>query len=931
VNLIGYTIYRYRSVSNYYQRKSVMKRLFSILIFIFGGIVSAQALTSDIDIQRVIVRGTIAPAAGELRTVSRVYFTRENKATSDIHFIVSKGRRIVSVFGPDGEGLSFQTSSLSIGTIVMTVQEITVTLPPFLLERDSLFLTFLIDGTVEEEGFYERGIYVSQSGLALMGDALYPQIGTLVEGNDDDPFLWLELELSTPEGWLLATGGFPEQIQLTNQNLNTTTTELTDRSYSEFLNDIPNNRIRHHWKKIGVNIGLFYIYGGENWIQRDTTQRGVHVRVYTHRNDSDMTTLLLEDMTKMLPVMIDSLGPFPFPEFTIVMPPRMIAESVAGGVDSWAMYTIPHISKERLPAMRETCVHEVIHAYWDQALRTPEEENLALCEPFASYLDVILKGAIFKDTLANLMAVNNRRSSYYSYYRSTRLYHERSLSSPSFLDPYTLTGLYSKGALVVAMLADLVGPEEFRKLQYEVFRAGEGRFYSLDSLQDGISRHTSYPTQGLINDLFVNGTIYDYGIDDVTTETAGNDSIDAHIAIDKKKKGGHPMLLRVTFGDSSTVTRRIDGRVEHQTLTVRGPKPFQTAEIDPDYMTLDADRYNNVYPRISRYFVTWGRHSYDHFPSPLDDWGEIGTASRRFYFNPVIDYTDFDGMRYGVGMEMRRTYTDKFYGWGAWSTKQQKLRGEVGYVFFPKQLDMLSFAATYHDDGLFREATVTSFLPSVENWIACAVSVGYEERPSSIRIDSALDYDLRGTSIRLVLHSPLLRYMASMMSGDINTPLTLSFKKCANLFGGTMDYTYLEGDTRLVFYPLSTSIRWGISGGVDHQGEGFLLGGSWGNVDDRIRTVLGYPARWVKNYVLLNTSFAPVHFPYGSVFLSLDLADCKNVFSDHHQFLLGYGIGIRYWLPSTDWLESMMVRLQYGAPKEGISKGYIYAGFEWEF
>jgi len=96
-----------------------------------------------------------------------------------------------------------------------------------------------------------------------------------------------------------------------------------------------------------------------------------------------------------------------------------------------------------------------------------------------------------------------------------------------------------------------------------------------------------------------------------------------------------------------------------------------------------------------------------------------------------------------------------------------------------------------------------------------------------------------------------------------------------------------------------------------------------------VRMVRGYNLRFAKSFLLLNTEWGLVSIPHGSVRLFGDLARYRETEGAESKTLIGYGIGIRFWLPGTDWLESIPIRVEYGVPKEGIDKGFFYIGTWW--
>lgn len=906
-----------------------MKKI-AILLMVFSLCVGrAFSLTTEVDIEQVIVRGTIDPVEKELRTVSQLDLKIVTENPQELRFFLNPGREVVKILGPEEEELQYRISTRKLVGYVMVFKQVNIQLTPKLQDQDRLKLTFFLKGEVKDKGFYKIGNFLNKKGLAVMANVLFPVLGLGLGGKEDDPFFWLELELFAPFDWTLATAGSPETKEIEENNPVSSRTGLTGEQVEEFLSEkTTGKRTRYYWKKIGINTGLFYLYGGPDWTTQTGEISGVQVRLYTTRPDSASASVLFEAAEKTIPVLEDEIGPFPFKDFSIVVPPAMLLGKTAGGVDSWAMITLPRRSLSWKRWHQGTFVHEMIHQYWNQCLRAPAEEALSLAEPFANYLDAELWGKIYDDTLASLQS---RANACGNYWRRAQVYCEQPLIGLSPLDPFFFTGFYSKGPLVASMLADLLGPEEFRRFQQEVFAEGDGKIFSLDSLQAGMERYSPYTCQNLVHDLFKTKTQYDYAIREVKVTEAGSDSCTVDIRIAKKKTGEFPMMLKVSFADSAVVEQRIDPQAREQTLSIGGPVPFQEAELDPDVRTLDCDRFNNVYPRRHRFRLAWARRSYHQFPHPIVDWGSISLSSRYFIFSPVLDYTDLDGIRYGIGFEARRAYQDKIYLWAAWSDKQNQLRGGAGW-FFSSNLDRFKLAAHYHDDGLMREAIFSTFLPSWRNWLAFSLGAGYEERPSAVSSMERLEYAQSAPSFRLGLTIPYTNYVSSSLfpfPGGRSYMLLLNLRKSASIWGGNMDYLHIEGDNRMGLGPLGFRFRWGFSSGVSNEGEGFSIGGRWGYADDRVRMVRGYDLRFARSFLLLNTEYGLMGIPNGTLVFFGDLARFREIEKAENHTLFGYGISIRYRLPSTGWLESVPIRVEYGAPKEGLDKGFFYVGMWW--
>ena len=884
--------------------------------------------SSGVGIDRAVVRGALYPAAGGLRTISRLYLSLPTPHPKEVQFVINPGRRLTKILGPDGQALTHTISSRRLYIYGLVYSQVTVTLPDAYAEEDPIALTFFLDGGVTNKGFYKFGDFLNDEGIAALGDVLVPQLD-IYDGPETDDFLWLELELNAPAGWVLGTAGSPMVTEITDPTATKTHTELTADEFDQFLGLNPSGMMQHYWKRIGINAGLFYLNGGKDWTVQRCETAGVRVGLYTSRGDSAKASVMLGAAEKMIPIMQESYGPFPFKDLSLVI---SSPGHFGGGpaLDSWSMATFPagYISWDR--GSQQVFAHELIHQYWNQSLRVPFKQAKVLCEPFASYLDSELWARAFAESLVSQAPIGSRGGHAVTYWLAAQAYREQPAVDLRFvLDPFANPGLYDKGTLGVAMLADLLGPENFKRFQHELFSQGDGRPYNIDSLQSGIASYSKYPCDHIVRDIFAGAVHYDYGIDDANVEAISTDSCRVAIRITRKETGEFPMLLRVSFANSAVVTRRIEPRAKDQIITVEGPTPFRKAELDPEIRTLDCNWFDNAYPRLQRFLLAWGRRRYDRLPYPAADWGNFGYASRRFYLSPVLDCTDFDGYRAGIGLETRMAYRDKKYVWATWSEKHAKIRGGAGW-FFGSNVKRTKIMAHYHDDGLVREAILTVFGLAWRDRIMLSPGMGYEERPSAVAGESgSLRYAQSAPSFRLGLTLPHTDYLTGFMLGGSPPEfhlLTVSARKAAAIWGANMDFLQVEGDSRFDIGRMVAHLRWGLSNHVNSEGEGFALGGRWGYADDRVRMVRGYDLGCYDRFVLLNAEYTFFGIPRGSLVLLSDLAHCRAVGEGRGHILLGYGVGLRYWLPWANWLESVPVRIDVAAPKEGLDKGRIYIG-----
>ncbi len=879
------------------------------------------------DVEQVTVRAVLDPGAASLRAVAQLRLRLLPDAPRELEFYVNSGRNVVRVLGPRGEELACRPSTARGWMGAFAVRRLTVPLPESARGGEPLVLTFFLEGTVRDAGFMGLGCRLDEEGLTTTADALFPMASIVLMENARDPYHYLELEIVAPTDWTLVTGGEPEVATLAADSLEATLTSLADESVRSFLGRPPwPSAARWHWNRIGVNVGLMYLYGGPDWLSRTRDVCGIPIRMHATVPDTGVAWPMLEEAVKAMPVLIDEIGPFPFRSLCIALPPRMILGGYSAGQDSWAMITLQPKCPATSPSCVRTLIHEMVHEYWDQCMSTPEDGTSTLSEPFTSYIGYTLAGKIAGNSQENW---GQRADACWDYWHDAQLYHEPPLRDLTMTDPFLNTSFYAKGALVASMLAELVGDEDFRDFQHSVFAGGEGMTFSLDSLEARFEHLRPGIGGRLVRDLFAEVPRYDYSIRGATVVEAGPESCSVDVGVRRNRGGPFPMLLKASFSDSIDTYVRIDAAPRDQTIRLRGPVPFRRAELDPDIRTIDADRHNNVFPRRRVLSASWGRTPTTHFPQPDARPGQIRDFSaRRLVVCPVVDHTDPDGMRYGLGLEVNRAYQDRLCAWAAWSPDQERLRGHFDWVTATRPMGMFKLGVECEDNGLAREALLTAYLPSWRNRVALSVGAGYEERPDSVTGVTKLDYDRGGAALRVGISFPKLDYYWGMLNSSSWWSYLLRLDLRGAYADGSrpLEYFQLEGDTRLGLGPLNLRFRWGLADRVSTEGEGFALGGRWVYAEDWIRTVRGYDLQFARRFVLLNLEAQCLSYGRASLVAICDLARTHPVDTEETRTLLGYGLGVRYSLPRIGWLNRTMLRVDYAVPKEDFDRGKAYIG-----
>ena len=417
----------------------MIKRVAILLVVFCIYLGRAFSSNTEVDVEKVIVRGTIDPLKKELRTVSQLHLKILAENLKELKFFLNPGRNVIKILGPEGEELQYRLSTHKLVGYVVVYKQVDIQLPSEFQARDRLKLTFFLEGKVKDKGIFKLGNFLNKKGLAISGNVLFPELGVDVEPKEKDPFFWVELELSAPFDWTLATAGEPEVTEIEESKPVSSRTDLTGEQVEKFLSEKPTGkRTRYYWEKIGI--GEFSLYGGPDWVVHTKEISGVQIRLYTMRADSGSASVLLEAAEKTIPVLEDVIGPFPLKDLSIVVPPEMLLGKAAGATANWGVMTLPRHALSWKRWHQETFVHEMIHNYWPFCLRTPADEIIILAEPFANYLDAELWGKIYDDTLAAQQTGVNDCA---NYWQTAQLYWERHLAGLSPLDPFFWAGFYS--------------------------------------------------------------------------------------------------------------------------------------------------------------------------------------------------------------------------------------------------------------------------------------------------------------------------------------------------------------------------------------------------------------------------------------------------------------------------------------------------------
>lgn len=337
------------------------------------------------------------------------------------------------------------------------------------------------------------------------------------------------------------------------------------------------------------------------------------------------------------------LGPFPWPNLTIVDPPTRVNPRAQGGpigameyptliaagttwADRWAD-----------DLLEANIAHEVGHQYFQSVVATDETTDAWIDEGLATFLTAQILDEAFPGRFVvvdryfgGLVTWRNRDIPW------TRLHQGLALdayrSTPGWDAPMTpawrhiprtsANTVYARTSLALESLNRLIGTDTMTSALATFYARGAFRH---PTAEEFIAITSSVAWRDL--DWFFDATLrrsgtFDYAVGEVTGVRASHSSdVESTVMVQRLAEGVFPVEVRVTFEDGSVVLERWhdEARTGWQVFTYNRPAPVTRVEVDPDrVLVLDANRTNNTWtsaPRAdraadkwTRRWMTWAQH-----------------------------------------------------------------------------------------------------------------------------------------------------------------------------------------------------------------------------------------------------------------------------------------------------------------------------------
>ncbi len=159
----------------------------------------------------------------------------------------------------------------------------------------------------------------------------------------------------------------------------------------------------------------------------------------------------------------------------------------------------------------------------------------------------------------------------------------------SFKEPSSIFALtYGKGAMVLAMLRDLVGDKTFNKIFERYFQDFKFKNISVAEFIRIANQESGQDLNWFFEQWLKTDKKCDYAVREVRRNK---------IILENRGSIVMPVTTQITFSDGSGKTDNWDGRGKFKEISLSKGKRVKKVNLNPDKTLLDIDRTNNLWPR----------------------------------------------------------------------------------------------------------------------------------------------------------------------------------------------------------------------------------------------------------------------------------------------------------------------------------------------
>ena len=351
--------------------------------------------------------------------------------------------------------------------------------------------------------------------------------------------------------------------------------------------------------------------------------RAIDVRLLIRPEHAPQATRHLEAARDVLVALDRRLGPFPWPQLTIVDPativnPRAQGESTGGMEYPMFIMAGTHWSNPWVDdALEDVLAHEITHQYFQSAVATDEVRDAWLDEGVTTWVSDELIDAIWP---TRFVAVDRYFGGLvawrYPQIRWSRPHLGFSLDTyrvePGWDAPTTETWRqsprtlahtnYLRAPLALETLRRTIGDDAMTRAIATFAARGRFRHPGPADFTAAVNDSAGRDMTWLLDATLGRPDTFDYAVDDVvTSEDQAGDRVESTVFLRRLAPGVFPVDVHVTFDDGREVVESWDGAAPWHALRYDEAARVTRVEIDPArVLVLDVHRTNNSWTATPR-------------------------------------------------------------------------------------------------------------------------------------------------------------------------------------------------------------------------------------------------------------------------------------------------------------------------------------------
>jgi hypothetical protein len=334
------------------------------------------------------------------------------------------------------------------------------------------------------------------------------------------------------------------------------------------------------------------------------------------------------------------LGPFPWPNLTIVDPVTVVSARAQGETTRGMEYPTLIMAGTEWSnrwadfSLEDLIVHEITHQYFQSAVANDEVRHAWLDEGLTTWLADEVLGTIWP---SRFVAVDRYFGGLVTWRQPdvpwSRIQLGFALDSyreaPGWDAPTTPTWqmsprswahtTYLRAPLALETLRRTIGTDAMTTVMATFAARGRFRHPSPGEFVSVVNETAGRDMAWLLDATLGSADTFDYGVEDVVFRDVDADAVESTVIVRRLAPGVFPVVIQVTFDDGSHVAETWNGEASWRELKYEKKARVSRVEIDPErVLALDVHRTNNSWTsspragdaadRWTRRWIAWMQH-----------------------------------------------------------------------------------------------------------------------------------------------------------------------------------------------------------------------------------------------------------------------------------------------------------------------------------